>query len=45
MSEFYAPDHSRGVRWDDPVFGIEWPLAEPILNARDRAYADYQPQS
>ncbi|MDH4098947.1 MAG: dTDP-4-dehydrorhamnose 3,5-epimerase [Nitrospirota bacterium] len=25
MSEFYHPDCARGVRWDDSVFGIEWP--------------------
>ena len=25
MSEFYAPDAARGVRWNDPAFGIAWP--------------------
>ena len=25
MSEFYSPEHARGVRWDDPAFGIKWP--------------------
>ena len=39
MSEFYHPDLARGVRWDDPKLGIRWPLAEPILSARDRGYA------
>ncbi len=43
MSEFYAPDHGRGVRWDDPVFGIDWPLDDPILNLRDRTYPDFDP--
>jgi len=33
----HSPAHSRGVRWDDPAIGIDWPLATPILNERDRA--------
>lgn len=41
MTEFYAPDSSRGVRWDDPAFGIEWPVADPILNERDATYPDF----
>jgi dTDP-4-dehydrorhamnose 3,5-epimerase len=41
ISEFYAPAAARGVRWDDPAFGIEWPLADPILNERDRGYPDF----
>ena len=41
MSAPYAPQAARGVRWDDPAFGIEWPLASPILNDRDAAYPDF----
>lgn len=41
ISEFYVPSAARGVRWDDPAFGIEWPLAEPILNERDRSFPDF----
>jgi dTDP-4-dehydrorhamnose 3,5-epimerase len=41
MSEFYAPEHSDGVRWDDPAFGISWPDANPIMNERDRRYPDF----
>jgi dTDP-4-dehydrorhamnose 3,5-epimerase len=36
MSEFYVPKLARGVRWDDPQVGIQWPLANPILSERDR---------
>ncbi len=25
------------LRWDDPAVGIRWPIADPVLNARDRA--------
>lgn len=43
MSEFYAPEHEAGVRWDDPAFGIAWPPAEPrIMSERDRTYPDYR---
>jgi dTDP-4-dehydrorhamnose 3,5-epimerase len=38
MFEFYAPEYARGVRWDDPAFGIRWPLANPIVSERDRSY-------
>ncbi|MCX9014407.1 MAG: dTDP-4-dehydrorhamnose 3,5-epimerase [Candidatus Methanoperedens sp.] len=38
MSEFYSPEHARGVRWDDPVFGIEWPLNSKIISEKDMNY-------
>jgi len=38
MSEFHVPDAARGVRYDDPAFAIPWPITEPILLDRDRAY-------
>jgi dTDP-4-dehydrorhamnose 3,5-epimerase len=38
MSATYAPDAARGVRFDDPAFGIRWPIPEPILLDRDRNY-------
>ena len=41
MSEFYAPPYSRGVRWNDPAFGIQWPIREPIMLERDRNYPDF----
>ncbi len=41
MSQFYAPDHADGVRWDDPAFGIRWPLPDPLMSDRDRTYPDH----
>lgn len=38
MSEFYTPDCVRGVRWDDPAFGIEWPLNTKIISEKDKNY-------
>jgi dTDP-4-dehydrorhamnose 3,5-epimerase len=40
MSEFYAPESGRGVRWDDPAFGIRWPGEVREINERDRTYPD-----
>ncbi len=37
----YSPEHGRGVRWNDPAFGIEWPDAERSMNARDAGYPDF----
>jgi dTDP-4-dehydrorhamnose 3,5-epimerase len=43
MSHHYVPEAARGVRWDDPVFGIEWPPAEGrLISERDRAWPDHQ---
>ena len=41
MSQFYVPDHARGVRWNDPAFGIEWPADERIILERDQSYPDF----
>jgi dTDP-4-dehydrorhamnose 3,5-epimerase len=41
MSAPYAADHARGVRWNDPAFGIEWPATERIMADRDRTYPDF----
>jgi len=42
MSEFYSPEDARGVRYDDPAFGIRWPLAVESISDRDRAWPDYE---
>lgn len=41
MFDFFAPDSAGGVRWDDPAFGIEWPLSEVIMSDKDRSYPDF----
>ena len=42
MSEFYHPESARGVRWNDPAFGIQWPSGvQVILSERDRNWPDY----
>lgn len=42
MSEFYHPECSTGVRWNDPAFGIEWPLSQQVvISERDLSYTDF----
>lgn len=41
MAEYYSPDHARGVLWNDPAFGIEWPLENPILSEKDKSYSAF----
>ena len=41
MSEFFAADCARGLRWNDPAFGIAWPPGERIINERDNNYPDF----
>lgn len=36
----HAPEAARGVRWDDPRFGVHWPGAVSVIAARDREYPD-----
>lgn len=42
ISQFYAPEAARGVRWDDPAFGITWPGEVLVMNERDRTYPDFR---
>ena len=37
-TEYYAPEHDRGLRWDDPALGIEWPVLgdAAVLSDKDR---------
>jgi dTDP-4-dehydrorhamnose 3,5-epimerase len=42
MSEFYKEGLGRGVRWDDPAFGIDWPLEVQAISERDQTYPAFQ---
>lgn len=43
ISEFYAPECVRGVRWNDPKFGMNWPMQPTVISEKDRNYLDYDP--
>ncbi|MBV9929929.1 MAG: dTDP-4-dehydrorhamnose 3,5-epimerase [Alphaproteobacteria bacterium] len=38
VSAPYSREHDRGIRWDDPAIGVDWPLEgrAPILSDKDR---------
>jgi dTDP-4-dehydrorhamnose 3,5-epimerase len=38
VSEFYNAEFERGMRWDDPAFGIQWPLPPELISDKDRAH-------
>jgi len=37
-SEFYTPSAASGVRFDDPAFGIQWPLVPTVVSEQDRSW-------
>ncbi len=43
MSVYFEPEAARGVRWDDPAFGIEWPAPPARISERDAGYPDFRP--
>ena len=42
VSAFYHPASERGIRWDDPAFGIEWPLPACVVSKKDAAHPDWE---
>jgi dTDP-4-dehydrorhamnose 3,5-epimerase len=38
VSEVYALSHESGVRYDDPLLGINWPIEPTVLSEKDRAW-------
>ena len=43
VTAFYAPECERGVRFDDPAIGIDWPVPVTVVSDKDRTWPDYQP--
>lgn len=41
MTDYYRPELYAGVRYDDPAFGLAWPLAVRAIHDRDRSYPDF----
>jgi len=45
MTDVYVADLGCGFRWDDPAFGIKWPLKSVTILPRDAEYAAFMPES
>lgn len=44
-TDYYAPEHDRSLKWDDPTVGIKWPLVNgesPLLSEKDEAGKSFQ---
>lgn len=37
-SSYYTPQDERGLAWNDPAIGVDWPVRDPILSARDQQH-------
>lgn len=42
ISRPYEPHLAAGVRWNDPAFGIEWPIEPVVMSERDASFPDHQ---
>jgi len=42
IDRIFTPGHGRGARWNDPAFGIDWPLSPVVISERDATYPDWQ---
>jgi dTDP-4-dehydrorhamnose 3,5-epimerase len=45
ISVAFAPGFGRGLRWNDPVLGIEWPLSPAVISDRDAGFPLLDPSS
>lgn len=43
VTEFYAPDRERGLRYNDPKLGIKWPMAPVVISDKDNKWPDFNP--
>ena len=45
ISVFYAPEAAGGYRYDDPAFGVAWPLPVTVVSGRDRGWPAFDRQN
>ncbi|WP_083436668.1 dTDP-4-dehydrorhamnose 3,5-epimerase [Paenibacillus sp. P22] len=41
VDEYYSADNDRGIAWNDPALGIEWPVSLPILSKKDSTHPSF----
>jgi dTDP-4-dehydrorhamnose 3,5-epimerase len=44
MSDFFAPEFARGVRWNDPCFLVRWPAPVKVVSPTDQNWDDFDPE-
>ena len=45
VNEFYAPGHERGLRWNDPIMNIDWPVSVSVVSEKDASWPDFSPEA
>ena len=45
MREMFSAESARGFRYDDPAFGVRWPMEPSTISARDRTFPNFDPAS
>lgn len=38
VDEYYSPENDRGILWNDPALGIDWPTSSPVLSDKDQRH-------
>lgn len=38
VDEYYSPENDRGILWNDPALGIDWPISSPVLSDKDQRH-------
>lgn len=38
VDEYYSPENDRGILWNDPALGIDWPMSNPTLSDKDQRH-------
>jgi len=38
VDEYYSPEHDRGILWNDPALGVDWPVSSPVLSDKDKRH-------
>lgn len=41
VTQYYSPKHEKGIRYNDPAFGIKWPIKNTILSEKDRNWPNF----
>lgn len=41
VTEFYSPEFERGLRWNDPRIGINWPISPQTISLKDNSHPDF----
>ena len=41
VSQFYVPNAEEGIRWNDPLFSIDWPIDPVVVSSKDNSWPDF----